>query len=84
MRPKARALFIAPLAGAEEVCPPFVRIAELEIDPAQLKQFKDAVREQIAAAARVEPGVQTLYAVSVKDNTSLIRVFEMYADEGAY
>ena len=61
-----------------------MRIAELEIDPAQLKRFKDAVREQIAAAAQVEPGVQTLYAVSVKDNTSLIRVFEMYADEGAY
>jgi quinol monooxygenase YgiN len=69
---------------AEEVGRPFVRIAELEIDPAQLERFKGAVREQIDAAVRVEPGVQALYAVSVKDNPSLIRVFEMYADEGAY
>jgi hypothetical protein len=54
-------------AFGEEVGRPFVRIAELEIDPAQLERFKGAVREQMV---RVGPGVQDLYAVSVKDDPS--------------
>ena len=63
---------------------PFVRIAELEIDPTQFVRFKASAKEQIEAAVRVEPGVLALYAVFVKDNPALIRVFEMYADEEAY
>ena len=61
-----------------------VRLAELEIDAAQLANYKAAVKEQIEAAIRVEPGVLTLYAVSVKDQPTQIRVFEIYADEAAY
>jgi quinol monooxygenase YgiN len=71
-------------AVAEEAGRPFVRIAELEIDSAQLERFKDAAKEQIEAAVRVEAGVIALYAVSVKGNPAQIRVFEMYADENAY
>jgi quinol monooxygenase YgiN len=71
-------------ALAEEVGRSYVRIAALEIDPAQLERFKDAAKAQIEAAMRVEPGVLALYAVSVKDNPSLIRVFEIYADADAY
>jgi len=41
---------------------------EIEIDPAQLEAYRAAVREQIEAAVRVEPGVLALYAVSDKDN----------------
>jgi len=71
-------------AVADDKGRPFVRIAELEIDPAQLERFKAAATEQIEAAVRVEPGVLALYAVSVKDNPALIRVFEIYVDEAAY
>jgi quercetin dioxygenase-like cupin family protein len=35
----------------------YVRLAELEIDPAQLEAFKAAVTEGVQAAVRVEPGV---------------------------
>ena len=59
-------------------------LAELEIDPAQLERFNNAARAQIEAAVRVEPGVGALYAASVKHDPSLIRVFEIYADEDAY
>lgn len=61
-----------------------VRLAELEIDPAQLEKYKAALKEEIEASIRVEPGVLTLYAVSVKDNPTQIRIFEMYANSDAY
>jgi quinol monooxygenase YgiN len=71
-------------APAEHIQDRVVRLAELEIDPAQLEIYKAALREQIEASIRLEPGVLTLYAVSVKDYPSHIRIFEMYADADAY
>jgi quinol monooxygenase YgiN len=62
----------------------YVRLAELEIDPAQLEAFKAAVTEGVQAAVRSEPGVLALYAVYEKDNPNRVRVFEMYTDAGAY
>lgn len=61
-----------------------VRIAELEIDPAQLDAYKEALREEIASSIRLEPGVLTLYAVSVKGRPNQIRLFETYASPAAY
>lgn len=63
---------------------PLVRIAELEIDPAQLEKYKAALKEEIETSIRVEPGVLTLYAVAEKEHPARIRVFEIYADEQAY
>ena len=61
-----------------------LRLAELEIDPAQLESYKAALREEIATPIRVEPGVLTLYAVAVKDHPTQIRLFEVYASTAAY
>ncbi|MGA8907817.1 MAG: putative quinol monooxygenase [Acidobacteriaceae bacterium] len=61
-----------------------VRLAELEIDPAQLDAYKAALREEIETSIRVEPGVLTLYAVSVKGEPNQIRLFEIYASSEAY
>jgi quinol monooxygenase YgiN len=61
-----------------------VRVAEIEIDPLQLDAYKAAVKEQIEAAVRLEPGVLALYAVTDKENPARIVVFEMYADMEAY
>jgi quinol monooxygenase YgiN len=63
---------------------PMVRIAELEIDPAHLESYKAALREEIETSIRVEPGVLTLYAVSLKGSPTKIRIFETYADVAAY
>ena len=71
-------------AAAEEKRVPYVRVAEIEIDPAQLEPYKAAVKEQIEAAVRLEPGVLTLYAVSDKENPARVFVFEIYADIAAY
>jgi quinol monooxygenase YgiN len=63
---------------------PVVRLAELQIDPARLDEYTAALREEIEASIRLEPGVLTLYAVSVKGHPAQIRLFEMYADQAAY
>jgi len=61
-----------------------VRIAEIEIDPVQLENYKAELREEIEAALRIEPGVLTLYAVALKEKPTHIRIFETYADVAAY
>jgi quinol monooxygenase YgiN len=61
-----------------------VRLAELDINPASLDAYKAALKEEIETSIRVEPGVLTLYAVSVKDNPNQVRLFEIYASSAAY
>ncbi len=63
---------------------PLVRIAELEIDPEQLEAYKLALKEEIETSIRVEPGVLTLNAVSLKAHPEQIRLFEVYRDQAAY
>jgi quinol monooxygenase YgiN len=62
----------------------YVRVAELEIDPAQLDAYKAAAKEEIEASVRLEMGVLALYAVAAKHDPAHIRVFEIYTDEDAY
>jgi quinol monooxygenase YgiN len=61
-----------------------VRIAELEIYPDHLDAYKAALKEEITASIRTEPGVLTLYAVSVKGHPEQIRLFEIYRDAASY
>jgi len=61
-----------------------VRMAKLQIDPAQLENYKAALKEEIETSVRVEQGVLTLYAVHEKNNPTHVTVFEIYADEDAY
>ena len=61
-----------------------VRIAELQIDPAQLAAYKAILAEEIDASLRVEPGVLRLEALSLKDDPTQIRIFEVYASAEAY
>ena len=55
-----------------------VRIAELEIYPDQVGAYKAALKEEISASISKEPGVLTLYAVSLKGHPEQIRLFETY------
>ncbi|MDE3106243.1 MAG: antibiotic biosynthesis monooxygenase [Acidobacteriota bacterium] len=61
-----------------------VHLAELQIDPAHLEEYKALLREEIAASIRIEPGVLTLDAVAVKDHPNQLRIFEIYRDQAAY
>ena len=61
-----------------------VRLAKLQIDSAQVENFRAALKEGIETAVRVEPGVLTLYAVYERNNPTWVTVFEIYANEQAY
>jgi quinol monooxygenase YgiN len=62
----------------------YVRIAELEVDPAQLESFTAATKEVGQTSVREEPGCLVLYAVAGKDNPARVTVFEIYRDADAY
>jgi quinol monooxygenase YgiN len=70
--------------AAQDTHHPYVRMAEIEIDPSQIEPYKAAVKEQIEAAVRLEPGVLALYSVVDKESPSHVFVLEMYADIDAY
>ena len=81
------AMLAAAFSGSAEAQPAaeqYVQVAHIEIDPVQLEEYRAAVREQITAAIRDEPGVLVLYAVSDKDNPAHVTVFEIYRDAAAY
>lgn len=77
------ALFIPKSAPAQEKNQ-MVRLAKLIIDSKQLENYKAALKEEIEASVRLEPGVLTLYAVSEKENPTHITILEIYADVDAY
>jgi quinol monooxygenase YgiN len=75
---------LGPAARAQDAQDQYVQVAEIEIDPVQLKAYTAAVKEHIETAVRLEPGVLVLYAVSERDNPTHVRVFEIYRDAHAY
>ncbi|MGN6506371.1 MAG: putative quinol monooxygenase [Tepidisphaeraceae bacterium] len=63
---------------------PFIRIAELQVDRAQLAAFTEIVAEEIRESVRVEPGVLAIYAVADREDPAQLRFFEIYTDAAAY
>lgn len=63
---------------------PYVRIAELEIDPRQLAEYKAILAAEQEASVRDEPGVVMLHSVALKDRPNQIRLLEVYASRSAY
>ena len=61
-----------------------VRLANLVIDSAQLKQYHAFLKEEIESSLRVEPGVLTLYAVAENARPTHITILEIYASREAY
>jgi quinol monooxygenase YgiN len=61
-----------------------VRIAVLEIDPAQLDAYKAILREEQEASVRLEPGVLMLHSVQFANDPTQIRLLEVYASRAAY
>ncbi len=67
-----------------DVAPPMVRIAELEVDPAQVEAYKTILAEEQEASVRLEPGVLMLHSVAITDQPTHIRLLEVYASRSAY
>jgi quinol monooxygenase YgiN len=63
---------------------PLVRMAELEIDPAQLDAYRALLAEEIEASVASEPGVLALSAVAARDDPARVTILEIYAGQAAY
>ncbi len=61
-----------------------VRIAKIKVDSLQLEKYNIALKEQMKAAIKLEPGVLTYYAVAEKNNPTNITILEIYADTASY
>lgn len=61
-----------------------VRIAEIEIDSAYLKEYKAILEEEAAASVKLEPGVIAIFPMYQKENPTRIRILEIYASRAAY
>lgn len=77
----AGAFFFCVSSNAQE---PYVRIAKIVVDSAQIENYKAALKEGIETAVRVEPGVLRMYAVYDKNQPTHVTVFETYASKEAY
>ena len=60
------------------------RIAKIKVDVNQLEQYKSALKEQMNAAIKLEPGVLSYTVVADKKDASLITIMEVYANLEAY
>lgn len=61
-----------------------VRIAEIEIYPEYLKEYKEILRIEAAASIEKEPGVIAIFPMLEQKNHSQIRIVEIYANKKAY
>jgi len=71
----------------KEAAPPaqkIVQLAKLEIDAEHLESYKAALKEEIEASLRLEPGVLALRSVSEKEKPTRITIMEIYATVDAY
>lgn len=60
------------------------RIAKIKVDSTQLEKYKAALREQMNAAIKLEPGVLSYTAVADKKDPTSITILEVYANKDAY
>lgn len=61
-----------------------VRVAEVEIFPDNLEEYKAILKEEAAASVKLEPGVLSIFPMYQKENPTQIRILEIYANREAY
>jgi len=77
-------LFQSGVVMAEDNEQQIVRLSRLEIAPEKLELYKAALKEEIEASIRLEPGVLTLYAVFEKRAPNKLTILEIYKNRQAY
>ena len=78
----ANFLFIS--ASNAQTKGPYVRIAKIVVDSAQLEAYKTELKTGIETAVLKEPGVLTMYAVFDNKFPNHITILETYASLEAY
>lgn len=61
-----------------------VRISEIEIFPAHLKEYTAILQTEAAASVKLEKGVIAIFPMFQKADSTQCRILEIYADREAY
>src|SRR5687768_12776379 len=61
-----------------------IRISEIEIYPNYLQEYKAILKEEASASVKLEPGVISIYPMYQKEDSTQVRILEIYADRAAY
>ncbi len=61
-----------------------VRMSEIEIFPDSLPAYKALLNEEAEASVRLEPGVISIFPMYQREDSTQVRILEIYADAGAY
>ena len=71
-------------AAAQETEKMIVRLAEIEVHPQHLKEYLELANEVDRLSVEREPGVVCLYPMQSAEDSTMIRILEIYASEEAY
>lgn len=61
-----------------------VRLSEIEIYPEYVSQYKAILKEESSASVKLERGVLAIFPMSQKNDSTQIRIIEMYQDKDSY
>ena len=80
------AINLSTLFAQEQVSKPgmMVRIAEIEIYPDYLNEYKDILKEEAASSIKKEAGVIAIFPMFEQKQPHQIRIVEIYANKESY
>lgn len=82
---KAKALLLSLMITANSFAQDMiVRIAEIEVYPQYLNEYLEIANEVDRLSMEREPGVICLFPMQSAEDSTLIRILEIYASEEAY
>jgi quinol monooxygenase YgiN len=61
-----------------------VRLSEIEIYPLYLSEYKAILKEESSASVNLEPGVLAIFPMYQKNDSTQVRILEIYNDNNAY
>jgi quinol monooxygenase YgiN len=61
-----------------------VRLSEIEIYPEYVSEYKAILKEESSASVKLEPGVLAIFPMSQKNDSTQIRIIEIYQDKDTY
>lgn len=61
-----------------------IRIAEIEIHPEHVSEYMAILKEEAEASVRLEPGVLAIFPMYLREDSTQIRILEIYAGHDAY
>ena len=77
-------LFLLSIKLSAQTNTMMIRLSEIEIDSCYLQEYKSILQSESKASVQIEPGVIAIFPMYEKENPTLIRILEIYANKDAY